>query len=113
MGDVKQSIYRFRLANPDNFINAVGSAEPYTENGNQNAYIRLNRNFRSSGEVVNFVNYIFKHIMSEKCGDINYNDDEYLIQGASFCEAERNPLIMLLTRRKTRKIRKPSALPIK
>lgn len=95
VGDVKQSIYRFRLANPDNFINAVGSAEPYTENGNQNAYIRLNRNFRSSGEVVNFVNYIFKHIMSEKCGDINYNDDEYLIQGASFCEAERNPLIML------------------
>lgn len=95
VGDVKQSIYRFRLANPDNFINAINSAVPYSEKVKQNAYIRLNRNFRSSGEVVSFVNYIFKHIMSKECGDIDYSYDEHLIQGASFCEAERNPLIML------------------
>ena len=96
VGDVKQSIYRFRLANPDNFINAVNNAVPYKENDKRNSYIKLNRNFRSSEQVINFVNYIFKNIMTESVGDIDYNKNEYLIKGAEFYENNRNTHIMLI-----------------
>lgn len=83
VGDVKQSIYRFRLANPDNFINTLKSSVPYTENPDaKNVSVFLNRNFRSSPETINYVNYIFSNLMSEKCGDIEYDDDEKLYFGA-------------------------------
>lgn len=95
VGDVKQSIYRFRLANPDNFIHALEAAEPYRENTSENSYIRLNRNFRSSQEVIDFSNYIFSCIMSKYCGDVDYTEEEYLYRGASFCEADRNTVVML------------------
>ncbi|MDE5556965.1 MAG: PD-(D/E)XK nuclease family protein, partial [Ruminococcus sp.] len=80
---VKQSIYRFRLANPKNFISTLKSSEPYTkESSTPNKKIFLNQNFRSSPEVIDFVNYVFGLIMSEKCGDIAYDDDEKLYFGA-------------------------------
>ncbi|MCM1506895.1 MAG: helicase-exonuclease AddAB subunit AddA [Ruminococcus flavefaciens] len=83
VGDVKQSIYRFRLANPKNFISTLKSSEPYSAESNSlNKKIFLNKNFRSSPEVIDFVNYIFSGIMSEKCGDIDYDDDEKLYFGA-------------------------------
>lgn len=96
VGDVKQSIYRFRLANPDNFINAVNISVPYKKDILKNSYIKLNKNFRSSSEVINFVNYIFENIMSATCGDIDYNEDEFLVKGADFCDAKRNTTIMLI-----------------
>lgn len=95
VGDVKQAIYRFRLANPANFINALDSSEPYSEGTDKNSCIRLNKNFRSSKEVIDFSNYIFSCIMTRYCGDIDYNQDEYLYQGAQFCKAERKPVVML------------------
>ncbi|MCI7803803.1 MAG: helicase-exonuclease AddAB subunit AddA [Oscillospiraceae bacterium] len=95
VGDVKQAIYRFRLANPANFINALDSSAPYSEGTDRNSYIRLNRNFRSSKEVIDFSNYIFSCIMTRYCGDIDYNEEEYLYQGAKFCPAERKPVVIL------------------
>ncbi len=83
VGDVKQSIYGFRLANPRNFINTVEHSEKYTkESTAPNKAITLNKNFRSSPEVIDFINYLFSEIMSEKCGDIEYTDDEKLYFGA-------------------------------
>lgn len=83
VGDVKQSIYRFRLANPKNFISTLKHSEKYTLDSDcPNKKIFLNQNFRSSPEVIDFVNYVFGNIMSEKCGDIDYNDDEKLYFGA-------------------------------
>ena len=83
VGDVKQSIYRFRLANPRNFINTLHCSEPYSaESICKNQAITLNKNFRSSPQVIEFVNGVFSQIMSEKCGDIEYNDDEKLYFGA-------------------------------
>ncbi|MDE6665719.1 MAG: helicase-exonuclease AddAB subunit AddA [Ruminococcus sp.] len=83
VGDVKQSIYGFRLANPRNFINTLKISEPYTKNGNSmNKKIFLNKNFRSSTEVIDFVNYVFESIMSDKCGEIEYGDEEKLYFGA-------------------------------
>lgn len=87
VGDVKQSIYGFRLANPRNFINTLNVSQPYTEeNGCANQSIALNKNFRSSTGVIDFVNYIFCQIMSEKCGGIDYNEDEMLYFGAQVYE---------------------------
>lgn len=93
VGDVKQSIYRFRLANPRNFINTLAGAEPYeNETDSPNRSIFLNRNFRSSEGVINYVNYIFTQIMSSQCGDVNYNKDEMLYFGASrYNQAEPKP----------------------
>nr|WP_100218871.1 helicase-exonuclease AddAB subunit AddA [Ruminococcus flavefaciens] len=83
VGDVKQSIYRFRLANPKNFINTLHNSVPYMKDSkNKNQAITLNMNFRSSPQVIDFVNYVFSQIMSEKCGDIDYTADEMLYFGA-------------------------------
>lgn len=83
VGDVKQSIYKFRLANPKNFINTLKNSVPYSiESNSSNFSISLNKNFRSSMEVINFVNYMFEQIMSESCGDIDYNNNEKLYFGA-------------------------------
>ena len=77
VGDIKQSIYRFRLANPRNFLDTLKYSAPYNADENKpNKKISLNKNFRSSPEVIDFVNYIFRNIMSEKCGDVNYNSEE-------------------------------------
>ncbi|MBP5378800.1 MAG: UvrD-helicase domain-containing protein, partial [Ruminococcus sp.] len=83
VGDVKQSIYRFRLANPRNFINTLKGADRYSaDSESKNQFITLNKNFRSSPQVIDFVNYVFSQIMIESCGDIDYNSDEMLYFGA-------------------------------
>lgn len=83
VGDVKQAIYGFRLANPKNFIDTLSTSEKYdAESSCKNQSIVLNKNFRSSHGVIDFVNYVFGQIMSEKCGGIQYNDDEKLYFGA-------------------------------
>ncbi len=83
VGDVKQSIYGFRLANPENFVYVRSISEPYSKESNaSNKSITLGRNFRSSREVINFVNFIFTQIMTRECGDIDYNEDEMLYYGA-------------------------------
>ncbi len=103
VGDVKQSIYRFRQANPDNFIGVLKSFMPYNKNHNENSYIKLNCNFRSSQQVIDFVNFVFKNIMSEQAGDINYDEDEYLVRGANFFENKRDTHIMLIDKPKKQK----------
>ncbi len=83
VGDVKQSIYGFRLANPENFVYVRSISEPYSKESNAaNKAITLGKNFRSSQEVIDFVNFIFTEIMTRECGDIDYNDDERLYYGA-------------------------------
>ena len=83
VGDVKQSIYGFRLANPKNFVRTLKNSDEYDpESSSVNQSIVLNRNFRSSEGVIDFVNYVFGQIMSEKCGDIAYDEKEMLYFGA-------------------------------
>ena len=79
VGDVKQSIYGFRLANPENFKQAMRLSQPYEENSSsKNQYLFLSENFRSSEPVINFVNSLFSSIMSVECGGIDYNENEKL-----------------------------------
>ncbi len=70
VGDIKQSIYRFRNANPNIFKNKY---EAY-KNGVGGIKIDLLKNFRSRPEVVNNINLIFNLIMDENIGDANYKE---------------------------------------
>lgn len=98
VGDIKQSIYSFRRANPKIFIETMNISEPYPPKTSHNAYVRLNRNFRSSKGVIDFVNFVFSHIMSKETGDIEYNEQEMLVQGRSFpnINESRNTEIMII-----------------
>ena len=80
VGDVKQSIYRFRQACPDIFINKYR----HFESSGINVGIDLNNNFRSRQEVLTFVNDIFKNIMRERTSSIEYDDLAALHYNASY-----------------------------
>ena len=86
VGDVKQSIYRFRQARPELFLSKYNTY-PSTS-GSENLKILLYKNFRSRHEIINGVNFIFKQIMSELVGELNYTDDEALNPGAAFPEPD-------------------------
>lgn len=79
VGDVKQSIYRFRLADPTIFI---GKYESFgkAENPN-NSLVTLNQNFRSAQGVIDSVNAIFEKVMSAGLGEINYDEQARLYKG--------------------------------
>lgn len=87
VGDVKQSIYRFRLADPSIF-NEKSNSYPKNNDGGLNRRIDLNQNFRSRKEILNGINYIFNNIMSVKIGEVDYNEDVFLNCGAVFKESE-------------------------
>lgn len=84
VGDVKQSIYRFRQAKPELFQSKYKTYSP--DKGNPFRKILLFKNFRSRKEVVDAVNFIFKQIMSVNAGELDYTDDEALNPGAIFLE---------------------------
>ncbi|MGX4586860.1 helicase-exonuclease AddAB subunit AddA [Paenibacillus chitinolyticus] len=99
VGDVKQSIYRFRLAEPGLFLEKYKS---FTGDGSgPGRRIDLARNFRSRAEVVDAVNFIFRQIMNEGVGDIAYDERAELVNGASYPAAEGQNLsveMMLIDR---------------
>lgn len=86
VGDVKQSIYRFRQARPELFMDKYNRYS--TEKGKPFRKILLYKNFRSRNNVVNAVNFIFKQIMSVNAGELDYTQDEALNPGASFPDLE-------------------------
>lgn len=79
VGDVKQSIYRFRQANPKLFIDAREKANSSTYISTKE--ITLKKNFRSRKEVVDIVNFLFSQLMNKESGEIEYTDDEKLVLG--------------------------------
>lgn len=84
VGDVKQSIYRFRQAKPEIFLKKYADYD--TEKGYLYRKIMLYKNFRSREEVVDCANYIFENIMSLHIGEIDYTEEERLNLGAIFKE---------------------------
>ena len=76
VGDVKQSIYSFRQAEPSLFIERMDKSSPLMEG--ENHLIPLSENFRSSAAVVNFINYVFKDVMTRKTGGVDYMGSEIL-----------------------------------
>ncbi len=85
VGDVKQSIYRFRQARPDLFLSKYNSYPNISENLLSNSKkILLFKNFRSNENIIDATNYIFEKIMSKEIGEIDYDEKEYLKFGAEY-----------------------------
>ncbi|WP_246120410.1 helicase-exonuclease AddAB subunit AddA [Cohnella terricola] len=99
VGDVKQSIYRFRLAEPGLFLEKYKTYEAWSPEfaqvpaDNDGLRIDLARNFRSRREIVNAVNHVFRLIMREPVGEMNYDERAELIYGDGYpsAEEEANP----------------------
>lgn len=83
VGDVKQSIYRFRLARPELFMEKY---KQYTLTDSKEQRIDLHKNFRSRQQVLENANFIFRQIMGEDLGGIAYDDAAALYPGAFFPE---------------------------
>ena len=85
VGDIKQSIYRFRLAMPNIFNDKRKRYALYDEkDSNISSKIILDKNFRSSKGICDYVNFVFSHLMSEKVGEINYDKQDWLNYGAKY-----------------------------
>ncbi|PRR81572.1 helicase-exonuclease AddAB subunit AddA [Clostridium vincentii] len=91
VGDVKQSIYRFRQAKPELFLEKYSS---YSNDEGKNRKIQLYKNFRSRFEVITGVNFIFKQLMSKVVGELEYTHEESLNLGADYKLLEDNNSIV-------------------
>lgn len=97
VGDVKQSIYRFRLADPRIFTEKYESyAEAASAREGQPRKILLQENFRSRREVLAAANAVFSLCMSKALGDLDYGEGERLVCGAAYDDEAPVPEIMLL-----------------
>ena len=82
VGDVKQSIYQFRLADPDIFLRKYHAyADAADALPGQGRKVLLSHNFRSGGEVIEAVNDVFSRCMSPKVGGLHYGEAEALREG--------------------------------
>ncbi len=79
VGDIKQSIYRFRLADPSLFLKKY--REYPQSSGNNKQRIDLLANYRSDPEILHAVNTIFRSIMSEDLGEMDYDEESFLYTG--------------------------------
>lgn len=94
VGDVKQSIYRFRLAEPLLFLSKYKRFTPAGED--TGLRIDLSKNFRSRSEVLDGTNYLFKQLMGEKVGEIEYDYDAELKLGADYPASDKMAAELLL-----------------
>ena len=85
VGDVKQSIYRFRLADPTIFLEKYNRFVSYEEaKDGEERKILLSKNFRSRREVLDAANFVFENILSEEMGEMVYGEEEALHFGAEY-----------------------------
>ena len=87
VGDVKQSIYKFRMARPELFMEKYDS---YSKEDGNCQRIDLHMNFRSRPQVLSGVNALFEKIMGKKLGGVEYDEEAALYPGAVFPEYEDN-----------------------
>lgn len=87
VGDVKQSIYRFRQARPELFLEKYNSYDE--KDGSKNRKIKLSENFRSRKEIIDAVNYIFRQIMCREVGELDYGPEECLKSSAKYKPFQR------------------------
>ena len=93
VGDVKQSIYRFRLARPELFMHKYNT---YSTQDSDSQRIDLHKNFRSRSEVLDFANDIFYKVMQMDMGGVAYDKDSALYLGADYPAAQDKKAELLL-----------------
>ena len=86
VGDVKQSIYGFRNAEPKLFIKHIND---FTNNSNNGEIIRLNDNFRTDKTIIDGINYLFSKLMLPTSSGVDYRMDEQLICGKATPENKK------------------------
>ncbi|MDR2090433.1 MAG: UvrD-helicase domain-containing protein [Clostridiales bacterium] len=86
VGDVKQSIFSFRLADPSIFLERLSS---YESGGGK--WRNLNNNYRTSKRITGFINDVFSCVMTEESGGVNYGRDAMLIAKAEFAPEKYTP----------------------
>ena len=105
VGDVKQSIYGFRMARPDLFTEKYETYDEYIEDAEKLSdkdetkrcnKILLSRNFRSRNNILEAVNYLFYQIMSKPLGGIDYGEKEALICGSEYPVYEKDNVELLI-----------------
>lgn len=86
VGDVKQSIYKFRMANPELFMEKSETYPELISAGKDARYVKItmDRNFRSRLCILDTVNFVFQRIMKKEVGNIIYDDTQALYPGADF-----------------------------
>ena len=93
VGDVKQSIYKFRPACPEIFMEKY---DAYQKEDSKTQRIDLSMNYRSRGDVLDSVNFVFHKIMGKDLGNVEYNEDCALHLGAKYPDLEVNKTEFLL-----------------
>ena len=94
VGDIKQSIYRFRQADPQVFVDKQQRWQPYPQPAPQPASLALDANFRSAPGVIAGINYLFEVFFSQGLGGVDYGDGQRLVVGSKttdyrgFCEVD-------------------------
>lgn len=98
VGDVKQSIYRFRLAEPNLFLGKYQSFASITSVTEQSPGVKIDlaRNFRSRSQVVNGINFLFRQLMQPKVAEIDYDEAAELKLGATYPEAAHRCEVVLI-----------------
>ena len=85
VGDVKQSICRFRLADPTIFLRKYAAFKPHDEAADgEGRKLTLSRNFRSRREILDAANFVFENILSIEMGELEYGEDAALHFGAAY-----------------------------
>lgn len=92
VGDVKQSIYKFRLADPSLFMEKYHAYKK--EAGSMNRRIDLKKNFRSRPNILQGINFIFEHLMSEGFGEMAYDEDARLYPGLDFKTIDQEEIVV-------------------
>ena len=108
VGDVKQSIYRFRQAMPEIFIHKRSAYHDY-DGQNYPARIVLSNNFRSRSQVTDAINYLFYALMSREVGEIDYDDSEALTPSAVYPEHLQADTEMHLVENRSEELSDPMA----
>lgn len=109
VGDVKQSIYRFRLADPTLFLGHLERFQPFAEAVRQDAacspaerpgvVIDLRANFRSRRQIVDGVNFLFRQILTPGVGELAYDERAELVAHAAYPPAEETGIELHLVER--------------
>lgn len=104
VGDIKQSIYRFRFCDPDIFL---GTYKKYNESNENNEVIKLNCNFRSDKKILQFVDMVFSGVMTKDFGGVDYATESKFVAGENNLDLPNSVNLCLIDTEKEKQEKVP------